>query len=82
MIRRSIGANNYKNKKITEQDIKYARPGNGFATYQSNQVIGKKASKNIKPETIISKSMLTNVNYSRSLDNFNFFFKTIYILWF
>lgn len=60
MIRRSIVAKKFikKNNKIKISDIKFARPGTGIPTYQSEIVIGKRAKKDIEAETLIKKEMI------------------------
>ena len=60
MIRRSIVAKKNINKGaiITENDIKYARPGTGIPITKSNMVINKMAKKNIQSETLLKFSML------------------------
>ena len=42
--------------KITEEQIKFARPGTGLSTSKAKSIIGKKAKTNIKAETILSLS--------------------------
>jgi len=58
MIRRSIISrfDIKKGDKITEEQIKFARPGTGLSTSKAKSIIGKKAKTNIKAETILSLS--------------------------
>ena len=42
-----------KGKKITEKDISFKRPGYGISPLDKRKVIGKKALKNILPNTLI-----------------------------
>jgi len=60
MIRRSIIAKSFinKNDKISEKNIKYARPGTGIPTTEFKKVIGKIAKVDIEPETLIKFSMI------------------------
>tara|TARA_Y100000590_G_scaffold18275_1_gene21765 strand:+ start:28077 stop:29132 length:1056 start_codon:yes stop_codon:yes gene_type:complete len=56
MIRRSIISkfDIKKGELISENKIKFARPGTGLGTHKSNLIVGKKAKMNIKAETILT----------------------------
>ena len=53
--RRSIVANNFikKNKKISERDLTFKRPGTGIEPYKLKQIVGRFAKKNITKDTLI-----------------------------
>lgn len=55
VARKSIVSNNLimKGKKITKKDISFKRPGYGISPLDKKKVIGKKALKNILPNTLI-----------------------------
>ncbi len=55
VARKSIVSNNLivKGKKITEKDITFKRPGYGISPLDKKKVLGKKAVKNILPNTLI-----------------------------
>ena len=61
VARKSIVArgNIYKNKVIKKKDICFKRPGTGISPFDLQKVIGKKALKNIKANTLISKKFLS-----------------------
>ena len=59
--RRSIVANNFikKNKKISEKDLTFKRPGTGIEPYKLKKVIGRFTKKNITKDTLIKFKDLT-----------------------
>lgn len=60
MIRRSIVSkkNIQKNETITEDKIKFARPGTGIQTFEFHKIENYKAKKDIPAETIITYDMV------------------------